>query len=107
MAVNTQSNLDLTTTSDQVTISYDYIGKFNDRSTLNGPGVIETPTITASTRMDGNVTDILGLGTGDWSTHKNIEEWTGHSIGEATAYGYDGRSFLTLTYLQSVYNKYI
>ena len=45
MAVNTQSNLDLTTTSDQVTISYDYIGKFNDRSTLNGPGVIETPTI--------------------------------------------------------------
>ena len=80
MAVNTQSNLDLTTTSDQVTISYDYIGKFNDRSTLNGPGVIETPTITASSTRDGNVTDILGLGTGDWSTHKNIEEWTGHRV---------------------------
>ena len=99
MAVNTQSNLDLTTTSDQVTISYDYDPPFifKDRSTNNGTGVIETPTITSDSTQSGSVGTLLGGGSGNWENHTTY--WVGnHKINSGTG----ENSTLTITYSQPV-----
>ena len=97
MAVNTQSNLDLTTTSDQVTISYDYgYSVFIDKSTKNGPNVNHTPSVSASSTYSSSSNlpdDILGNGDGNWLNHGTYYYFGGAE---------DGTDYITIEYSEQV-----